>query len=305
MKITFSKSCFVLFALFITTEACNKQPDVPANVQTESVEDAVATLPKPDHIVIVILENHAYSQIIGSGSAPYINSLSKDAYSANFTYSYAITHPSQPNYLDLYSGSNQGVTDDNNPPNDPFTTANLGRQLINASGSYSTYSESLPSVGYNGDSYGAYVRKHNPAANWMGTGTNRIPSTTNKPFTAFPTDYTKLPTVSIVVPNQNNDMHNGSDPTRITTGDTWVKNHLNNYVQWAKTHNSLFILTFDEDDDKHGNRIVTIFTGSMVKSGQYSTTINHYRVLRTIENIYGLPYAGNAANVKTITVCWK
>src|SRR6478672_9719365 len=101
-------------------------------------------------------------------AAPYINALAKDPYSTNFTQSYAIVHPSQPNYLDLYSGSNQGATNDNNPPNDPFTTPNLGKQLINALKSYATYSEDLPSVGYNGDTYSNYARKHNPAANWMG-----------------------------------------------------------------------------------------------------------------------------------------
>jgi hypothetical protein len=258
------------------------------------------TIPTPDHIVVLILENHAYSQIIGSSAAPHINALSNDANSALFTQSFAIEHPSQPNYIDFYSGNNQGVTDDNVPTNIPFTTPNLGRQLINASRSFTTYSEDLPSVGYNGATSGAYARKHNPAANWMGTGTNQIPATTNQPFTAFPTDYTKLPTVSYVVPNQNNDMHDGS----ITTGDNWMYNNLNNYIQWAKTHNSLFILTFDEDNGSEGNRIVTIFSGSMVAKGQYSNTINHFNVLRTIEDMYGLPYAGKASTSTSITNCW-
>jgi hypothetical protein len=110
-----------------------------------------------------------------------------------------------------------------------------------------------------------------------------------------------LPTVSIVVPNQNNDMHDGS----VKTGDTWIKNHLDAYVQWAKTHNSLFILTFDEDDDSQNNQITTIFTGSMIKAGQYTNKINHYRILRTVEDMYALPYAGKAANVRAIGVCWK
>lgn len=292
----YMKAIVILSFLIV---ACNKQQDQP--IKSESVAN-ITGLPLPAHIVICILENHGYPQIIGSGAAPYINALAKNA---SFTQSYAITHPSQPNYLDLYSGSNQGVTNDNNPPNDPFTTANLGRQLIDIGKTFSTYSESMPSVGYNGDTYGAYARKHNPAANWMGTGTNRIPTTTNQPFTSFPTDYNKLPTVSIVVPNQDNDMHNGSDPARITKGDSWVKSKLSAYVTWANTHNSLLILTFDEDNDKYSNRIVTIFAGSMVKSGQYSTKINHYNVLRTIEDMYGLAHAGNAANVSPITSCWK
>src|SRR5689334_3679906 len=240
MKNTFFKRSFGLLTVAVLAITCNKQEDFPVrNGQSQSLPgSATITIPKPDHIVIVIEENHAYSQIIGSSSAPYINALAKNSYSANFTKSYAISHPSQPNYLDLYSGSNQGVTNDSHPSNAPFTTENLGRQLIYSGRSYVTYSEDLPSVGYNGDTYGGYARKHNPAANWMGTGTNQIPAGTNQPYTAFPKDYTKLPTVCFVVPNQNNDMHDGS----IRTGDSWLKNHLDNYIQWAKTHNSLLIL---------------------------------------------------------------
>jgi hypothetical protein len=262
-------------------------------------------VPTPDHVVILILENHAYSQIIGSSAAPHINALANDANSALFTQSFAIEHPSQPNYLDLFSGSNQGVTDDNVPAGIPFTTPNLGRELINASRTFITYSEDLPSVGYNGATSGAYARKHNPAANWMGNGTNQIPTTTNQPFTSFPAsaNYASLPTVCYVVPNQNNDMHNGSDPSRITIADNWMFNNLDNYIQWAKTHNSLFILTFDEDNNSQGNRIATIFTGAMVAGGQYSNHIDHFNILRTIEDMYGLPYAGNASS--TITNCWK
>ncbi len=285
MKNIFSKQLFIFFVTIFITQACGKQH----------------TIPRPDHIVIAILENHAYSQIIGSVNAPYINSLVNDSFSANFINSYAIKHPSQPNYLNLYSGSNQGVNDNHHPPKAPFITANLGRQLFNAGKSYATYSEDLPVIGYNGDSSGYYVRKHNPAANWMGKGINQIPFTTNRPFTAFPIDYSKLPTVSIIIPNLNNDMHDGS----ISTGDNWLKEHLNNYVQWAKVRNSLFILTFDEDDNNHNNHIVTIFTGEMVKKGQYSDKIIHYNILRTIEDMYGLSYAGNTSIVKPITDCLK
>lgn len=291
-------------AIAVLITSCNKQQDAQVAKSTEtnnSTSATVAALPKPDHIVICIEENHAYQQIIGSSSAPYINSLSKDPLGANFTQSFAIEHPSQPNYLDLFSGKNQGVTNDNHPKNEPFKTANLAAQLIAAGKSYTTYSEDLPSVGYNGDNYKAYYRKHNPAANWMGTSTNQIPKTTNQPYTAFPTDFTKLPTVSIVVPNQNHDMHDGT----IKAGDTWLKNNLDAYVQWAKTHNSLFILTYDEDDDHHNNQITTIFVGQSVKQGQYSNKIKHYNVLRTIEDMYGLPYAGNAATATPIDFCWK
>jgi phosphatidylinositol-3-phosphatase len=263
-------------------------------------------LPRPDHIVVAFLENHAFTQIIDSACAPFINSLAIDENSALFNRSYGIEHPSQPNYLDFFSGCNQGVTNNNVPASNPFKTPNLGRQLLDSMLTFITYSEDLPYEGYNGATFEHYVRKHNPVTNWIGADTNQIPGVSNQPFTSFPiSDFDSLPTVSFVMPNQSNNMHDGEDPSRILRADTWLYENLNNYIEWTKTHNSLFILTFDEDNYENGNRIVTIFTGMMVNGGVYSDSINHYSVLRTIEDIYGLPYAGNAASALPITSCWK
>src|SRR5262249_21276210 len=152
----------------------------------------------------------------------------------------------------------------------------------------------LPSVGYLGDSYttvsgqNQYVRKHNPWVDWQNDtnpAATQLPSSVNQPMTAFPSDFTQLPTIGIVVPNEQNDMHDGS----ISQADTWLSNNTNAYAQWAKTHNSLLVVTWDEDDSSQSNQITTIFAGANVKSGQYSQTINHYGVLRTIEDMYGLP----------------
>jgi phosphatidylinositol-3-phosphatase len=264
-----------------------------------------AQLPQPDHTVIIIEENHGYDQIIGSNAAPYINSLANDTLSALFTDSHGVTHPSQPNYLWLFSGDNQGVTTDNLPTDTPFTTLNIGALLLSNNKTFTGYSEDLPYTGFNGASSGAYARKHNPWVNWQDADPNGIPSGLNKPFTDFPSDYSTLPTVSFVVPNQNNDMHNGSDPSRITTGDTWLQNNLDGYIQWAKTHNSLAIVTFDEDDFTGSNHIATLFVGELVLNGEYNQTINHLNILRTIEDMYGLGYAGSSGDSTSITNCWK
>ena len=264
------------------------------------------TLPKPDHIVICILENHNFNQIIGSSAAPYINALANDTSSALFTGSHGISHPSQPNYLALFSGDTQGVIDDLVPTGIPFITPNLGSQLIGYGNTFITYSEDLPSVGFNGVSSGNYARRHNPAANWMGNGTNQIPPTTNQPFTAFPTgNFALLPTVCFVIPNVKNDMHDGSDPATITTCDNWISTNLDQYIQWTKSNNSLFILTFDEDNGSTSNQITTIFTGQMVLSGQYATKITHYSVLHTIEQMYGLPVIGDSITNAPIRFSWK
>jgi phosphatidylinositol-3-phosphatase len=267
---------------------------------------STTTNPVPvfSHIVVVIGENTSAGSVFGSSSAPYINALANAG--AKFTNSFALTHPSQPNYLQLYSGSNQGVTDDSYITT-KFTTANLGRELINAGKTYTTYSEGLPSVGYDGSSSGLYVRKHNPAANWMGTGTNQIPTTTNQPFTSFPADFNNLPAVSFVVPNLCNDGHDVCAPLNnsVLQFDRWIQNNLDAYKQWCINNNSLLIVTYDEDDFSSTNKIATVFYGANVAQAIYSLTINHYNVLRTIEDGNGLTtHAGSAAAASTIDYCW-
>jgi len=253
---------------------------------------AFAALPAYAHIVIVIEENHSYSEIIGSSSAPYINSLASGG--AKMTQSFAVTHPSEPNYLALYSGSTQGITDDSCPHT--FATENLGHQLIAAGKTFKGYSESMPSDGYTGCTNGNYARKHNPWVNF-----SNVSSASNLRFTDFPTTFSNLPTLSFVVPNLCSDMHNCS----ISTGDTWLKNNLSAYATWAKANNSLLVVTFDEDDSSQSNQIPTIFYGAHVATGSYSEHITHYTVLRTLENLNGLGCVANSCSVSGITDIWN
>lgn len=269
--------------------------------EASTLDGSTPSLPRPDHIVIVIEENHSYSQIIDSFDAPYINRLA--AQGAVFTQSFGITYPSQPNYLVLFSGSTQGITDNSCPHT--FTTPNLGRALLTAGLTFSGYSEDLPSVGSLICSKGLYARKHNPWANWQDSATNGFPAKTNVPMTSFPHDYTTLPTVSIVVPNQISNMHNGKGSESIQAGDRWLEQHLDTYVQWAQLHNSLLIVTWDEDNKKENNRIATLLVGPMVQAGRYDQRITHLNVLRTIEDLYSLPHAGASADAAPITQIWK
>ncbi len=263
------------------------------------------SIPQYEHVLIAVLENHGYSQMVGASSAPYINSLIADPNAATFTDAHGISHPSQPNYLQLFSGSNQGVTDDNLPPNLPFTTCNLGSELLTHGYTFAGYSEDLPSVGSNVETNANYARKHNPWVNWQDASVNGIPASLNLPYTDFPADYSTLPTLSFVIPNLANDMHDPPFlPTAISTGDAWVHDNLDSYVQWAKTHSSLFILTFDEDEYLENQRILTIFIGQHVMGGQYNQNIDHYSVLRTLEDMYGLNLCQSSQTATPITNCW-
>jgi acid phosphatase len=270
-----------------------------------------------DHVVIVVEENKYYDQVIGSRNAPYINQVLR-AEGANLTNMYAEEHESEGNYFWLFAGSNQGVGFKDVIPSKrthkvyPFKTSNLGRQLLDKGLTFRGYSEDLPKTGSTVTISGHYVRKHVP---WISFG--NIPqgsnpdSSTNLRFDAFPSDYSKLPTVSFVIPNLVNDMHDpGSHPNvAVKNGDAWLKQHIDPYYQWAKTHNSLLILTFDESDDPTGfigltdpssryvdiqNKIPTIFAGAHVMRGDYpeGRGVTHVNILRTIEAMYGLHASG-------------
>lgn len=247
----------------------------------------------PAHTVIVVLENHAYGEIIGSPQAPFLNALAHQG--ALFTASYAQTHPSQPNYLALFSGSTQGVTGDSCPQR--FSAPNLASELIAAGLSFAGYAEGLPATGSPVCAAGRYARRHVPWADF-----SNVPASASRPFSRFPRGhYTRLPTVSFVIPDVCHDMH--SCP--VSSGDHWLQADLGGYARWAMTHDSLLIVTFDENDGSAGNRIPTIFAGQVVRPGPYPMRISHYRVLRTIELLYGLAPIGHAATTRTITGIWN
>ena len=266
-----------------------------------ALSNNVSSLPRPDHIVIVIEENYSYSQMIDSPNAPYINRLA--AQGAVFTQSFGITYPSQPNYLALFSGSTQGITDNSCPHT--FTTPNLGQALLAAGLTFAGYSEDLPSMGSLVCRMGLYERKHNPWVNWQNSINNGIPATANLPITSFPTEYSKLPTVSVIVPNQANDMHNGKGPEAIQAGDRWLQEHLDAYVQWAQQHNSLLIVTWDEDNKKETIGSSRYLSDLWCRPAATSKRITHYNVLRTIEDLYGLSHAGASADAAPITKIWN
>jgi hypothetical protein len=290
-------------------------------ILSASSAEAVS-LPQPDHTVIIMLENQTYSGIIGSANAPYINSLLPHA--ANFTNMHAITHPSQPNYIHFFSGESNGCFSNdpitpyadptNGIPYQPLTTPNLGAQLLAAGKTFTAFAEGLPSVGW--DKYtitstvGTYYRDENPQANWM-TDANpdpvnqhTLPISVHRPFTDYPSaNFTLLPTVAWVHPTEEFTMHQGpANPVR--DGDTWLHSKIDSYVQWALGHNSLLILTFDEDNSSTPtNQIPTLFIGpnTLIKPGSYDENVNLYSLLRTVEDMYGLGHIGNAATAPMIT----
>jgi phosphatidylinositol-3-phosphatase len=238
-------------------------------------------------------ENHSAYQLT---HCAYLNYLA--ARGASFARMYAITHPSQPNYIALFSGSTQGVTDD---ALHDISAPNLYGALLAASPSrsFAGYSEGLPSNGFTGEVSGEYVRKHAP---WVSFAS--VPPEVNLPFSSFPSDFTTLPNVSFVIPDLDNDMHDGTP----TQADDWLATNLNAYVQWAVSNNSLFIVTFDEpygSQDPATTPITTILVGQGVVPGtvvHYPYTL--YSLLALIDEVYGLQPLGHDGTAAKITGPW-
>ena len=216
-------------------------------------------LPAYDHILIVIEENKNYEQIIGSHAAPYINDFLKKE-GATLTRIYAEEHHSQGNYFWLFSGSNQQVGFRDQVPQSSFNASNLGEELIRTTHSFKAYSEDLPQIGSTVARQGLYVRKHCPWVSFSNLPNGHtVADSSNLRFPQdFPTDYSQLPTVAFVMPNLIDDMHDGPLTPSITAGDAWLKKNLDAYYQWAKSHNSLLILTFDESDQSPLTKIPPI-----------------------------------------------
>ena len=103
--------------------------------------------------------------------------------------------------------------------------------------------------------------------------------------------------MAFLIPNLCHDMHD----CPVATGDAWAATHLDPYLRWAREHNSLLVITFDEDDNAADNHIVTVIAGANVHSGQFTGRVDHYTLLATIEHLYALPRLGEAAARTPIT----
>ena len=240
--------------------------------------------------MIVVLENQDEQDVVRE--APYLTSLA--AAGASLTDMHAEAHPSQPNYLALFSGDTQGVDDDGCPFT--FDAPSLGGELLAAGLTFAGYAEDLPEPGYTGCVSGDYARKHSPCTNFRD-----VPASTNLPLTAMPADYASLPTVSFLIPNLCHDMHDCS----IAEGDRWLSQNIDGYAQWARTHNSLLLVTFDESDTDPDNHIATLAVGQHVVVGPLRERTDHYRLLRTLEEWYGLRPLGHSAQTTAVAGLWQ
>jgi len=248
------------------------------------------------HVIVVVMENHSYNEVRG---LPYLSGLI--ARSSSFSQSFAVTHPSEPNYIALWAASTLGVTNDDCPaPGSPFTAENLGHACEAAGLTWKAYCENLPAPGSPDCSStdGLYRRKHAPWPNF-----SNLNHLNEVPYTQLAADivHGALPVLAFVIPNMCDDMHDCST----TVGDTWLSNNLP-AMSSGVGPKGLAILSCDQDDKSSLNNILTVFAGPLVKVGYVSSrTITHYTVVRTICDALGLRAFGLAASESAVSDVWK
>jgi acid phosphatase len=126
----------------------------------------------------------------------------------------------------------------------------------------------------------------------------------NRPLSNLPSrDFSALLTVSFVIPNLRNDLHDGS----VAEADQWLQTSMDRYARWAVSHNSLLIVTFDEGPGSQPpatTPIGTIMVGAHVRIGASDLPITHYSILPTVEDMFGLPYNGEESSASRVTGIW-
>jgi phosphatidylinositol-3-phosphatase len=253
------------------------------------------------HVIVMVMENAEYGEVIGNGSAPYVNSLARRY--GLMTQSYAIGHPSLPNYLALTSGSTQGI--DSDCTDCSVSATNIVDQLQRAGITWSAYLEDLPSPCFTGAQSGGYAKKHNPFAYYTDIVGWPQRCRRLKGFGALGGDLRagRLPTFAWISPNLCDDGHDCG----LAQADGFLARTVPALLR-ALGPQGFLVLQWDEgtSDDgccggvAKGGHIATIVGGPRVRRGARSASpIDQYGVLASIEQALGLPALGGAADARS------
>ena len=247
------------------------------------------------HVVVLVMENKEAQQVIGSADAPYLTRLSRrQGLAVN---SFAIRHPSLPNYVALISGSTQGITDD--CTDCAANAPNVAGQLDQAGRTWGAYLEGLPAPCARPAFAGRYAKKHDPFAYDDAIAGDPKRCAHRMPLTRLAGDIrrNRLADFVFIVPDLCNDTHD----CPVSTGDNFLRGIVPGLLPALGPHGYL-VITYDEGGTdngccggSHGGRIATVVAGRDVRAGARMTrAVDHYGVLATIESTFGLPHLGAA-----------
>jgi phospholipase C len=269
----------------------------------------VSTAPTYKHVIWIWMENHSYTQIIGSSSAPYINSVAGECGLA--TNYHNLSHPSLPNYVGATSGLAVSSLTPFDPDCNPTGTCTTSAASIFGQGeSWQAFEESMPSNCDKSNS-GEYAVRHNPPPYFTSLSGC---STSDVPYSSLAGELSAgtLPAFSFITPNLIDDMHDGT----VKQGDTWLSTNLPKILSSSAYTGGTTAVFITWDEGSGGStgencasnttdascRVATLVISPSTKAGSTSGTLfNHYSLLGTAEQLLGLPLLGQAASTATMT----
>jgi hypothetical protein len=291
-------SALALATAFLVSAGCAQaRPGRPLDVQ------AAASLPRSasSHVIVIVMENAEYSEVIGNSAAPYTNGLARRYGLA--TQSFAITHPSLPNYLALTSGATGGVSSDCTGCHVGAT--NIVDQLEAARVSWKAYLEGAPTTCFKGAGSGGYAKKHNPFIYYDNIAGSAGRCKKLVGFGQLSSDLRRgrLPTYAWITPNLCDDGHDCG----VSGSERFLARTVPSLLRVLGPHGVL-IVTWDEGSSNaeccggvaQGGHVATIVAGPDVRrGGRDGQPVDHYGVLGTIEEALGLPPLAGAADPRS------
>lgn len=240
------------------------------------------------------MENHQWPQVLGDpAAAPYESGLARRC--ATATHYASVGSPSLPNYLGATSGDTFGIHDDNGPAAHPLTVDNLFRQVRAVGGVERSFEESMGSSCRQGPA-GNYAVKHNPAAYYVG-GSDRAACASDDVDLAGLTGELAagtLPAFTFITPDLCHDTHD----CPVSAGDAWLAQWVPRILASAayRDGGTAVFIVWDEYTP-----MPNLVVSPSVRSGTTVTEpFDHYSLLRTAEEMLGLPLLGRAAGAASM-----
>ncbi|HEV7210069.1 MAG TPA: alkaline phosphatase family protein [Mycobacteriales bacterium] len=251
------------------------------------------THPAP-HVMVIVEENHSYDEIIGNPAMPFLNSLA-NTYGLATNY-VGVSHPSEPNYLAMISGSIWNNPQDRTPGDGTYSAPTVVDQLAANGIGWKAYLEDMPAACDLTGTYGpdGYDVNHNPFMYFDRIRNSPAQCGRDVPFTQFSTDLKSglAPPFIFVAPNTTNDMHDGT----YQQGDGWLAQQFKEILSstWYR-QGGIVVVTFDEGETS--DRVATVVVSAANRGApRLAAPTNHYGLLRGIEETYGLPLLGAAGS---------
>ncbi len=243
------------------------------------------------HVVTIVLENHGFNQV--DGRSTYLNRLAAGCgLATNYR---AVTHPSLPNYLALTSGSTQGRDGSDCSPS---PNCSFGSQSIFGQTGWQVFAEGMPSPCVSQDS-GNYAARHNPPLYFTSSAVQSACAASDLPLGSPGSGplhdalQSGLAPYTLIIPDLCHDEHD----CPVATGDAWLGTWVPRILASKDYRNgsTVLFITYDEDDHNESNRVYTVVVSPSTPPGtQSSTAFDHYSMLRTHEELLGLPLLGAA-----------